>query len=80
MLAGWLMQYLLYTGLFGQGADMAALYIRRLLPAVLPIPDICHGHTDGVRGEKICHVEKFQIPAHDKLVCCDLRACVWRKF
>ena len=25
------------------------------------IPDICHGHKDGVRGEKICHVEKFQI-------------------
>ena len=24
------------------------------------IPHICHGHTDGVRGEQICHVEKFQ--------------------
>ena len=22
-------------------------------------PDICHRLTDGVRGEKICHVEKF---------------------
>ena len=30
------------------------------------IPDICHGHTDGVRGEKICHVEKFQISVHDR--------------
>ena len=30
------------------------------------IPDICHGLTDGVRGEKICHVEKFQIPVHDR--------------
>ena len=29
------------------------------------IPDICHGHTDGVRGEKVCHVEKFQISVHD---------------
>ena len=29
------------------------------------IPDICHGHTDGVRGEKICHVEKFQISVHE---------------
>ena len=32
----------------------------------LLIPDICHGHTDGVRGEKICHVEKFQISVHDR--------------
>ena len=31
-----------------------------------PIPDICHGHTDGVRGEKSCHVEKFQISVHDR--------------
>ena len=30
------------------------------------IPHICHGHKDGVRGEKICHVEKFQISAHDR--------------
>ena len=30
------------------------------------IPDICHGHKDGVRGEKICHVEKFQISVHDR--------------
>ena len=30
------------------------------------IPDICHGHRDGVRGEKICHVEKFQISVHDR--------------
>ena len=30
------------------------------------IPDICHGLTDGVRGEKICHVEKFQISVHDR--------------
>ena len=30
------------------------------------IPHICHGLTDGVRGEKICHVEKFQIPVHDR--------------
>ena len=29
------------------------------------IPHICHGHTDGVRGEKICHVEKFQISVHE---------------
>ena len=29
------------------------------------IPDICHGHTDGVRGEKICHVEKCQISVHE---------------
>ena len=25
------------------------------------IPDICHGSTGHTRGEKICHVEKFQI-------------------
>ena len=30
------------------------------------IPHICHGHKDGVRGEKICHVEKFQISEHDR--------------
>ena len=30
------------------------------------IPHICHGHKDGVRGEKICHVEKFQISVHDR--------------
>ena len=30
------------------------------------IPDICHGPTDGVRREKICHVEKFQISVHDR--------------
>ena len=30
------------------------------------IPDICHGHKDGVRGEKICHVEKCQISVHDR--------------
>ena len=30
------------------------------------IPDICHGHTDSVHGEKICHVEKFQISVHDR--------------
>ena len=24
------------------------------------IPDICHGHTEGVRGEKICHEENFK--------------------
>ena len=29
------------------------------------IPHICHGHKDGVRGEKICHVEKFQISVHE---------------
>ena len=29
------------------------------------IPDICRGHR-GARGEKICHVEKFQISAHDR--------------
>ena len=29
------------------------------------IPHICHGHTDGVRGEKSCHVEKFQISVHE---------------
>ena len=29
-------------------------------------PDICHGLTDGVRGEKIFHVEKFQISVHDR--------------
>ena len=29
-------------------------------------PDICHGHKEGVRGEKICHVEKFQISVHDR--------------
>ena len=23
-------------------------------------------HKDGVRGEKICHVEKFQISEHDR--------------
>ena len=33
---------------------------------LVSIPDICHGHTDGVRGEKICHVEKFQISVHDR--------------
>ena len=31
----------------------------------LVIPHICHGHRDGVRGEKICHVEKFQISVHE---------------
>ena len=30
------------------------------------IPHICHGLTDGVRGEKIFHVEKFQISVHDR--------------
>ena len=30
------------------------------------IPHICHGLTDDVRGKKICHVEKFQIPVHDR--------------
>ena len=34
--------------------------------AFVSIPDICHGHTDGVREEKICHVEKFQISVHDR--------------
>ena len=29
------------------------------------IPHICHELTDGVRREKISHVEKFQIPVHD---------------
>ena len=29
------------------------------------IPHICHGHTDGVRGEKINCVEKFQISVHE---------------
>ena len=29
------------------------------------IPHICHGHKDGARGEKICHVEKFQISVHE---------------
>ena len=33
---------------------------------LLCIPDICHGHKDGVRGEKVCHVEKFQISVHDR--------------
>jgi len=80
----------------------------------VPIPDICHGLTDGVRGEKICHVEKTDLEKSEissymctiygiflhfklfcckicvffcalrcfvaKLVCCDLRAFVWRKF
>ena len=32
----------------------------------LSIPHICHGLTDGVRGEKIFHVEKFQISVHDR--------------
>ena len=30
------------------------------------IPDICHGLTDDVRGEKIGHVENFQISVHDR--------------
>ena len=29
-------------------------------------PGICHGLTDGVRGEKIGHVEKCQISVHDR--------------
>ena len=31
-----------------------------------PIPDICHGSHGYIRGEKICHVEKFQISMHDR--------------
>ena len=31
------------------------------------MPHICHGLMDGVSGEKICQVEKFQIPVHDKM-------------
>ena len=30
------------------------------------IPDICHGSHGYIRGEKICHVEKFQISMHDR--------------
>ena len=83
------------------------------------IPDICHGHRDGVRGEKsvmwrnfkflyMTDVEKSEISFimctiygillhftlfcfkkfsflrftlfFAKLVCCNLRAIVWRKF
>ena len=29
------------------------------------IPHICHGPTGQARGEKICHVEKFQISVHE---------------
>ena len=36
-----------------------------LFVLVRGIPHICHGHKDGVRGEKICHVEKFQISVHE---------------
>ena len=32
----------------------------------MAIPDICHGHKDGVRGEKIGHVEKFQLSVQDR--------------
>ena len=34
-------------------------------PKPTSIPHICHGHKDGVRGEKICHVENFQISVHE---------------
>ena len=33
---------------------------------VSSIPDICHGSHGYIRGEKICHVEKFQISVHDR--------------
>ena len=42
------------------------LMAPRLRGAIRHIPDICHGLTDGVRGEKIGHVEKFQISVHDR--------------
>ena len=38
----------------------------RFLIAATHRPHICHGLTDGVRGEKIYHVEKFQIPVQDR--------------
>ena len=41
--------------------SFVGIYHKQILAP--PIPDICHGLTDGVRGEKICHVENFQIPA-----------------
>ena len=37
-----------------------------LVLLVTSIPHICHGLTDGVRGEKISHVENFQITVHDR--------------
>ena len=36
-----------------------AVFNIHVLKISLSIPDICHGHADGVRGEKICHIEKF---------------------
>ena len=30
------------------------------------IPHICHGSHGYICGEKICHVEKFQISVHDR--------------
>ena len=35
------------------------------LPVTLCIPDICHLDHLHVGGEKICHVEKFQISIHE---------------
>ena len=34
-------------------------------PERVPIPDICHLDHLHVGGEKICHVEKFQISIHE---------------
>ena len=40
--------------------------IQQTLPVFRHIPDICHGSHGYIRGEKICHVEKFQMSIHDR--------------
>ena len=50
---------------FGNAKTIELLHFMFNCAGNMCITDICHGLTDGVRGEKICHMEKFQIPEHE---------------
>ena len=47
----------------GKDATISTYEMYKHVPTC--IPDICHGPTGRTRGEKICHVEKFQISVHE---------------